>query len=108
MATNPASPEVSGPRKCKLSTKATTNGDPQVVQKKQKSGKLVEKSVTTGPCTFQFYSFLLELVVYLNTLTDIVNTNAHQSDAIQRPHILCSALLFSVIMPVIAVIFGGL
>jgi len=49
MATNPASPEISGPCKHKLSTKATTNGDPQVVQKTQKSGKLVKKSVTTAP-----------------------------------------------------------
>ena len=30
------SPEASGPRKCKLSTKATTNGDPEVEQKKKK------------------------------------------------------------------------
>jgi len=49
MATNPASPEVSSPCKCKLSTKATTNSDPQVVWKKQKSEKLVKKIVTTAP-----------------------------------------------------------
>jgi hypothetical protein len=48
MATNSASTEISGPRKRKLSTKATTNGDPQEARKRQKSGTTVKKSITAA------------------------------------------------------------
>ena len=48
MANNSTSSEVSGPRKRKLSTKASTNGDPQVARKRQKSGKAVKESVTAA------------------------------------------------------------
>ena len=47
MATDSAAPEISGPRKRKLSTKATTNGDPQA-RKRQKSGTTVKKTVTAA------------------------------------------------------------
>lgn len=48
MATNPTSPDISGPRKRKPSTKASTNGDPQEARKRQKSGNTTNKSVTTA------------------------------------------------------------
>lgn len=47
MATNSIPPEISGPRKRKPSTKASTNGDPQEVQKRQKSGTVVKKTAST-------------------------------------------------------------
>lgn len=47
MTTNPTAPEVVGPHKRKLSTKATTNADPQVdFRKRKKLGAAVKKSVT--------------------------------------------------------------
>jgi hypothetical protein len=48
MATNPASPDISGPRKRKPSTKASTNGDPHEARKRQKSGTILKPSVTTA------------------------------------------------------------
>src|SRR5271168_3220560 len=42
------SPEASGPRKRKLSTKVTTNGDPEVEQKKKKL-EAKKKSTKSAP-----------------------------------------------------------
>ena len=47
------SPEASGPHKCKLSTKATTNGDPEVEQKKK---KLEAKKQSTKPAPTKKHS----------------------------------------------------
>ncbi len=46
MTTNSTAPEVPSPHKRKLSTKATTNGDPQVDRKQKKLEATVKKSVT--------------------------------------------------------------
>ena len=43
-------PETSGPRKCTLSTKAATNGDPNAEQKRQKLGE-EQKKVGKMPLT---------------------------------------------------------
>lgn len=48
MATNPASPDISGPRKRKPSTKASTNGDPHEARKRQKSGTIPKPSAMTA------------------------------------------------------------
>jgi hypothetical protein len=49
MPTVPDSPDVSGPRKRKLSTKVTTNGDPNVERKRKKSEQVQKKSHGTAP-----------------------------------------------------------
>ena len=47
------SPEASGPRKRKLSTKVTTNGDPEVERKRK---KLEAKKHSTKPAPTQKHS----------------------------------------------------
>ena len=46
---SPDSPEVSGPRKCKLSTKVVTSGDPNAERKWKKLEQVEQKGKATAP-----------------------------------------------------------